>query len=60
MPGRPPSGAGVEVEHGLAAQVADTLGRIAIPCLAQTGQSDQNLLIRLAQWIGTTIARISA
>ena len=42
-------------EHGLTAQVADALGRIAIPYLAQTEESDQNLLTRLAKRIGAIV-----
>ena len=42
-------------EHGLTAQVADHLGNIAIPFLAQTEESDQNLLTRLGKRIGAII-----
>lgn len=42
-------------EHGLTAQVAGRLGSIAIPFLAQTEESDQNLLTRLGKRIGAII-----
>ncbi|MDO5631151.1 MAG: contractile injection system protein, VgrG/Pvc8 family [Paracoccus sp. (in: a-proteobacteria)] len=45
----------IAAEHNLQAQIAPALGALAVPFLAQTEESDQNLLTRLGRRTGAVI-----